>query len=135
MKGIAITLDSLIALSLFMMVMIVLASQTYQPRSPGTVYLKQLTLDTLTVLEKTGRIDAALFGNMSQMQEVIEATPTLACIHVTLINSTGSIVASVARNDCNDSSGLDMQVASKPVLHLGKHYVLRAESWFRKEPD
>lgn len=135
MKGIAITLDSLIALSIFMMVMIVLAGQAYQPRSPGTVYLKQLTLDTMTVVEKTGRADAALFGNVSQMQEVIEATPTSACIRLTLINGSGSTVASLARSDCNDSSGLDMQVATKPVLHMGKNYVLRAESWLRKEPD
>jgi hypothetical protein len=135
MKGFAITLDALIALSLFMMVMILIAGQTYQPRSPGSIYLKQLTLDTMTVLEKTGRVDAALFGNASQMQEVIEATPTLACIHLSITNSSDSIVVSAARNDCNDSTNLDMQVATKPILHQGRHYMLRAESWFRKEPD
>lgn len=135
MKGIAITLDALVALSLFMMVMMFIAGQTYQPRSPGAIYLKQLTLDTMTVLEKTGRLDTALFGNTSSMQEVVESTPTLACIHLSIINSSDSVVVSLARNDCNDSSGLDMQVATKPILHQGKHYMLRAESWFRKEPD
>jgi hypothetical protein len=135
MRGLVITLDSLFALSIFVFVMILLAGQAYTARTPGNVYLKQLTLDALTVLEKTGRVDAALLNDTDAMQDVIEATPDSACIRVTLINASGNAVAAAARADCTDNLGLDLQVASMPVMHRGSEYILRAESWFRKEPD
>lgn len=135
MRGLVITLDSLFALSVFVFIMILLAGQAYTARSPGNVYLKQLTLDTLTVLAKTGRVDAALHNDTDAMQDVMEATPDAACIRASLINASGNTVAVAARADCTDNIGLDMQVASMPLMHRGSEYILRAESWFRKEPD
>jgi hypothetical protein len=134
MKGVVITLDSLFALSVFVFVMILIAGQAYTARAPGTIYLKQLTLDTITVLEKTGRVDAALGNDTDAMQDVLEATPDAACIRVSLINASDNVVAAAARADCTDNLGLDLQVASMPVMHRGSEYILRAESWFRKEP-
>jgi len=135
MKGFAITLDALVALSFFLFVMMILATQTYQPKAAGGVYLKQLTLDTITVLEKTGRIEQALGGNSSGMHELIEATPKLACMAVSLEDSRGDTVAAVVKSDCNETAGLDMQISVRPVLYQGETYLLRSESWFRKEPD
>jgi hypothetical protein len=135
MKGFVITLDAMVGLMLFMLLMIVLAGQSYHPRSPGNIYLKQLTLDTMSVLEKTGGAEAALLGNSSRMQELLEATPELSCIRLSIIDGSGSIVTSAARADCGDSTGLDMQTASRPLIFRGDGYILRAESWFRKEPD
>ncbi len=135
MKGFAITLDAVIALSFFFIVMIVVASQTYQPRTPGTIYLKQLTLDTLTVLEKTGRVSAAIHGNETAdaMQDVIEATPEMACIEVNVYNSSDGIAASALRSDCTDKDGLDIQTVARPVLYHGDNYIIKTESWFKKQ--
>lgn len=135
MKGLAVTLDAVVAITFFLLVLAVITAQAYQPRAPGSIYLKQVTLDVLTVLEKTGRIDMALYGNLSAMQEVVEATPELACMRISVINSTGDVVVSSLKGGCTESAGLDMQVASRPAIYLDGKYVVRAESWFRKEPD
>jgi hypothetical protein len=135
MKGFAISLDAVVALSFFLFAMILIASQGYQPRAPGGVYLKQLTLDTMTVLEKTGRTDQALAGNASAIQEVLEATPNLACMELTIMDAKGDAVATAIKGDCAENAGLDMQTAAKPLLYQGGRYVMKSKSWFRKEPD
>lgn len=135
MRGFAVTLDAVVALSFFMLAMVIIASQGYQHTAPGSTYLKQLTLDVMTVLEKTGRIDQALDGNVTGIQEILEATPKLACMKVSVINSTGGVLAEAVKSDCAETAGLDMQTAARPVLHGVGVYVLKSESWFRKEPE
>ncbi len=135
MRGFVITLDAVIALSFFLFAMMLMSGQTYQPMAPGSIYLKQLTLDTLTVLEKTGRLSRALDGNDSGVQEVLEASPKLACMQLSIIDSTGTTAAALAKSDCNETAGIDVQIASRPVLHNGIRYMVKSESWLRKEPD
>lgn len=135
MRGFAITLDAVVAISFFMFAMLIVATQTYNPRAPGGIYLKQLTLDTLTVLEKTGRIGQAIEGNTSGIYEVLQATPELACMRLFILNSTYDVVTDVTKSGCNETAGLDMQVASKPAMHMGRSYIIKSESWFHKEPD
>ncbi len=134
MKGFAITLDAVVALTFFMFAMMIISAQSYQPIAPGEVYLKQLTLDTLTVLEKTGGIGQALGGNATAAHQLIEATPKLACMQVSFINSTEDVVTAVVKNGCTETSGLDIQTAARPVLYNGSKYIIKSESWFRKEP-
>lgn len=135
MKGFAITLDAIVAISFFMFAIMLIASQSYQPRAPGGIYLKQLTLDTLTVLEKTGSIDQAILGNTTEVQEMLEATPTLACMDVTIMDAADTVVITAVKSGCNETAGLDMQATTRPVLHQGRMYVVKSESWSRKEQD
>ncbi len=135
MKGFIINLDAVIALSFVLFVMILIGSQSYNPRAPGSIYLKQLTLDTITVLEKTGRIDQAIGGNTSAVQEIVEATPKLACMDVSILNSTESTIAVIVKSDCTETAGLDIQTVTRPVLYQGSKYIIKTESWFRKEPE
>ncbi|MBI5223285.1 hypothetical protein HY990_02590 [Candidatus Micrarchaeota archaeon] len=133
MKGMIITFDSMIALTFVLIAMLLISSQSYHPRAPGTIYLKQLSLDTITVLDKTGRFNQLLDGNSSGVEQVLEATPNLACMDISLINITGSIVGSVTKSDCNYTSDLDVQVTSGSTKYLGGDYIVRAESWLKKE--
>jgi hypothetical protein len=135
MKGFAITLDAVIALSFLLFAIMLISSQTYQPRAPGGIYLKQLTLDTITVLEKTGRIDQALSGNQSGMDAVIEATPELACTRIDIIDQKGDIVASAEKSGCAESTSQDIQTSARPLLYEGAMYIIKSESWSRKESD
>ncbi len=135
MRGFAITLDAAVAISFFLFAIMIIASQSYQPRAPGAVYLKQLTMDTLTVLEKTGRIGQAIDGNTSSIQELMEATPKLACMDISIANITGDVVATAVKGDCAETAGLDVQTTARPVLYQGSRYVIKSASWFRKEPD
>ena len=135
MKGFAITLDAVVAISFFLFVLILLMGQSYQPSAPGRVYLKQLTLDVITVLEKTGRLDQAFGGNVTTIHEIIEATPKLACMKVSIIDTAGDVVAASAKSDCTETAGRDIQTIARPVLYQGGRYIIKSESWFRKEPD
>ncbi len=131
MKGFIITLDSAIALSFVLFAILIISSQTYNPRAPGSIYLKQLTLDTINVLERSGRVGLALEGNTSATQEILETTPRLACIKVSIINGSGTAVASVLKYDCNQSAELDIQTSSNIAVYQGKEYIIKSDSWFR----
>ncbi|MDD5171974.1 MAG: hypothetical protein PHF60_02965 [Candidatus ainarchaeum sp.] len=135
MKGYVITLDAVVAISFFLFAIVIIMSQTYQPRAPGGIYLKQLTLDTLTVLEKTGAIDQALGGDITPIQDMLEATPTLACMDISIMNASGDVMLSVVKNDCTETTDVDIQTTAKPAVYQGGRYIIKSESWFRKEPD
>jgi len=135
MKGFVITLDAVIAISFFLFAMVIIMNQVYQPHSPNDLYLKELTLDTITVLEKSGGIDEAINGNISSVQEVLEATPDLACLDITVYNSTGDVVASAVKSGCNDTGGLDMQAAAASERFNQENFMVQSESWFKAGSD
>ncbi|MBU1020005.1 MAG: hypothetical protein KJ847_02225 [Firmicutes bacterium] len=114
--------------------MIIIAGQTYQPRAPGGIYLKQLNLDVITVLEKTGRIENALDGNDSSIQEILEATPTLACMEISVLNDADEVIINAIKSDCNETTDLDIQTSARPVIYQDDMYIIKSWSWFRKEP-
>jgi hypothetical protein len=134
MKGFAISLDALVAITFMLFVMMMVATQTYQPTGSGGIYLKQLTQDATTVAEKTGAFDRALTGNTSSMQRIIESTPKLACLGFTIKDKAGNVIISAVKSDCNETIGLDVQTTVRPVLYQGSMYVIKTDSWFRKEP-
>ncbi|VVC02930.1 Uncharacterised protein [Candidatus Bilamarchaeum dharawalense] len=135
MKGFIINLDAAVAVSFILFAMIIIASQSYNPRAPTGIYLKQLTLDTITVLEKTGRLEQALDGNSSALNEVVEATPKLACISLTVSDIKGNVMTTTTKSDCTDHSDLNIQVTARPIIYNGTSYVITSESWLRKEPN
>lgn len=134
-KGFVINMDAIIALSFVFFALVIIASQSYYPKTPGSIYLKQLTLDTVMILEKTGRINTALDGNITSVQEIVEATPPLACMRFTIINSAGNAITLTEKSNCNETAGLDIQTSASPVFYNGSKYMLKSESWFRKEPE
>ncbi len=135
MKGFVITLDAVIAISFFLFAIIIITTQIYQPRSPNDIYLKELTLDTITVLEKTGGIDQAIEGNISAVQVLLQATPDLACMDITIYNSTGDVVASTVKSGCNYTEGLDMQAAAASERFNQENFMVQTESWFKAGSD
>jgi hypothetical protein len=134
MKGFAISMDALVAISFMLFVMLMVATQTYRSTSSGGIYLKQLTQDAMTVMEKTGGFDQALAGNTSSMQKIMEATPVSACMSLTISDKAGNVLMSAVKSDCDETSGQDIQMTARPALYQGNLYIIRMESWFRKEP-
>jgi hypothetical protein len=86
----------------------------------------------LTVMEKTGDITLMLSGNTTAAHQLMEATPKLACIQVSIVNSTDDLVATIIKGDCSETAGLDIQTTARPILYNGSRYVITSESWFRK---
>ncbi|MFH1521026.1 MAG: hypothetical protein ABID61_05255 [Candidatus Micrarchaeota archaeon] len=133
MKGFAISLDAVIALSFVLFAMMIIATQSYYPKAPGEIYLKQLTLDVVTVLEKTGRMNQAIDGNSSAIQELLETTPKLACIEITIVDTNEIIVSNITKSDCTETTDLDIQITASPLLYKNNNYIIKSETWLRKE--
>jgi hypothetical protein len=131
--GFIINFDALIALSFVFFAMLIIASQNYNPASPGSIYLKQLSMDTVSVIEKTGLVTKTLNGNATPMQEVLESTPKMACLRFSIINAIGNVITIAEKSDCTNQQDVNIQTTFGPVYYNGSKYLLKSESWFRKE--
>lgn len=131
MRAFVITFDSLIAVSFLFIAALLVATTTFQPYAPRGVYLKQLTLDVLTVMEKTGSFGIAIDGNSSAMRQVLRATPEPACIQVTISDDNGNELATLTKLDCG-AFGRELQTAAMPFVHDGDLYMAKAQSWYKK---
>jgi len=131
MRAFAITLDSLVAIAFVFLAALMLYSQTFYSYAPRGTYLKQITLDTLTVLEKTGEFGYAIDENSLNIRSMLRATPIQICMQLTLTNSTGHQIFTIVKDDCREH-GRELQVVTMPVEHDGKIYSVFAQSWYKK---
>lgn len=131
MRGFVITLDAMIAIVFIFMAALILYTQTFYTYAPRGVYLKQITLDALTIIEKTGAIGTAIGGDSSEVREVIRTAPQHVCIQVTINDASGEQVAAILRGGCSEH-GKEVQVAVRPVVYEGESYSVIAHSWYRK---
>lgn len=134
MKGFAITLDALLALSLIFFALIFISTQTFQPYAPRGTYLKQVSLDTLAVLEKTGRLGAAIDGDGASAREMVQATPENVCMQVSVTDGAGNALFTISKAGCY-GFGSELQSAVVPFAYNGGNYLAEAKAWHRKVPE
>ena len=132
MRAFLITVDAIIAIGFFVIAMALISSQTFQPVAPRGVYLKQLTLDTLNVIDETGALEMAMSGNSTPMHTILHNTPELSCMQITVTDRTGEAVATISKVGCGEY-GRELQTTARPFLWEGERHLVRAESWYRKE--
>lgn len=132
MRAFLITVDAIIAIGFFVIAMALISSQTFQPAAPRGVYLKQLTLDMLNVIDETGALDNAMSGNSTPMHEILHNTPELSCMQVTITDEAGEAVATISKVGCGEY-GRELQTTTRVFLWEDERYLIRAESWYRKE--
>jgi len=128
-RAFIITFDGLVALMILFIAIYIASGQNFQPVAPKGVYLKQLTLDTLTVLEKSGRIGMAIEGNSSAARQIMEATGESVCMQISIIQSTGTVIANMKKEGC-DAFEKELQVAARPFIYGAESYYVKAESWY-----
>lgn len=132
MRGFVITTDAMFAISLFLIAMVVVSMHSFQPQMARGLYLKQVTLDVLTVSEKAGRLADAADGNSSAVRELMEATPELACMELEITDYAGTPVITTAKSDCG-SYGKELQTAYRSFRSEdGSMYVVKVYSWYRR---
>ncbi len=132
MKGFIITLDSATAITFLFFAALIISTQNLDPHSPNGIYLKSLSIDSLTVLQKSGMADLALSGNSTCLPQIVEATPKFVCMNITMFNVTGDQVISYVKNGCNDTTDQDIQTTSMMILFNNSNYVARSVSWLSK---
>jgi hypothetical protein len=132
MRAFVITVDALVALSFIIIAIVLISTQTFQPNAPRGIYLKQLTLDVLTVLEENMLFSQALEGNSSAMHNILQHTPDLACMQIEIYDSSGDSIATISKAGCGEY-GRELQTAVKPFIHDGGRFTARAKAWYKKE--
>ena len=132
MRAFIITVDALVALSFIFIAALLMYSQTFQPYAPRGVYLKQLTLDALTVMESDRALMHAVQGNGTGVRQLLQRTPDHVCMHVSITDSSGDVVTTIAKENCG-AYGEAFQSVVMPTTYEGKPYMVMAHSWYRKE--
>lgn len=132
MKAFVLTIDAMIAVSFLFMALLILSAQTFQPLAPRGIHMKQMTLDALTVMEKSGALYEALDGNSSEVRRLLEYTPELMCMHIQIRDDHGGEVALISKNDCG-KLGREYQSATRDFIYDGEPYSVKADSWYKRE--
>jgi hypothetical protein len=63
---------------------------------------------------------------------MLDSTPELVCMQVTITDSYGDVVATIAKNNCGET-GREFQSASRHFMYGGKTHSANAQSWYRRE--
>lgn len=132
MKAYVMTIDALLAITFIFLAALLIYTQVFQPYAPRGVHLKHLTLDVLTVMEEERALLHAIDGNGTAARQLLQWTPELVCMQVSIIDKNGVGIATIAKEGCGEY-GKEFQVAVMPTVHDGEPYMVMAQSWYRKE--
>lgn len=130
-KGFVITFDAIAALIFLFIAGMIMANQIFYPTTPRGVYLKQISLDVLTVLDKTDRLDSFVDENSTSIREILVATPDSVCMQIT-INDLTEDLAVMNKPNCG-SYGKELQTAARMFVYNDDVYFAKIESWYKKD--
>ena len=130
-KGIAITLDAIMAVLLLLVMMALMGS--FARPNPNQVAplidLRHSEMSALQAMEKTGRLEAALAGNDTAVREVLAATDESECYTMTIVKySTNSTIITTVKPGCGAASG-EMMYAFRSFAAANETYLVRMAGW------
>lgn len=131
MRAYVLTLDAMFAIMLLFLAVSLLGTEWFRPLASDGLYLKQVSLDTLSLLEATGGLDMALDGNITAAREVFELLPKSVCMDMAIKNAgSDAIVANVTKLACNNRSG-ELQTSFSMFIHENETYKSELKSWYK----
>lgn len=132
-RGFAITLDAIAALSFMLMALYFIESTSFNPMALKGTELKQISLDTMAVLQKSGRLDAVLLPNYNgtSVKEVIAATPSQVCMDMTVMAINGTMVASISKPGCG-AAVTQSQTVYGIFSYGGTVFTTTLKSWYNE---
>jgi hypothetical protein len=131
-KGFVITLDAIAALSLMLITLYFVQSAKFDPVALKGTELKQISLDTMTVLEKSGRISEVFFVNGTSVSEVLTATPPQVCMELTVTAENGSVVTVLDKPGCGQAVS-ESQYVYGAFRAGGVVFSSTLKSWYNQE--
>lgn len=133
MKGYIFTLDSMFALLLTLTIVILISSQVFEPRVSRDMYLKQISEDTLTVLEKSGGLGQFATGtNNTPAREILRLSSESICIKLELYDEH-SLNKSIVKSNCNQSSSGEIEVFYRFYTRGNDNYFVKSYAWYAGE--
>lgn len=131
LKGYILTLDSILALGLTLMIILLISNQVFEPRLPRSLYLRQISQDVLTLVEKDRRIDSFVSEiDSSEVREVIQMTEESVCIRLDLLDQNG-VNKSLIKQGCDGTTD-EIQVSLRFHNSGNENYLLKTYAWYRR---
>ncbi len=130
-RGFVITLDAIAALSFMLLALYFVQSASFDPAALRGTALKQLSLDTMSVLEKSGRLESVFFMNGTSAKEVLLATPGQVCMDLVVTAENGTVVADLSKPDCGQPVS-ETQVVYGFFRSGGIVFSTTLQSWYQE---
>jgi len=132
MKGFMITVDGIIALIVALSVFVIINStfMSAQPSALSDIQLKKFSMDSLTILEKSGMLARAVQYNSSA--EIVYFTNTefpSTCMRINISRADGYAL-SAARDGCT-SEGKNFFIARRTFTDGSNFYIAELHAWGR----
>lgn len=132
-RGIIFTLDSILALTLALSM--ITASLFYLGKTDDSSFdeqgLRQLSLDSLAVLEKSGTLLLAMTTSQESLESFVDALPQQVCANITLFDAESIAQHSVQKKDCQEQETTTKKSVTRRVF-IVNHEVYYAEmrAWY-----
>jgi len=131
-KGFVITLDAIVAISFMLLSLYFIASLSFNPTAVKGAQLKQYSLDSLSVLEKSGRLGLIIAGNTTAARDILLYSPEPYCMQLSVIAANGTSMATIDKPGCKGAQS-EMQISHSVFRYNGILYSATLRSWFREE--
>lgn len=138
-KGFAISIDSILAIFVFFS--IILTSVFYlsqiQSTAPSSNYLKEFSMDALTVLEKSGKLENAILNNRSnELRTFLNKMPFQICMEIKLYSASESmpkivLLRSGCERDYTEMTSIRRSFLVQQNYDLNYYYA-ELNSWYRR---
>lgn len=134
LQGFVTTLDAIVALLLFLSVLVLVSKYEFSESSASLdqAYLKQVSMDSLAVLEKTGKLHALVqTSNLTPIQEILSAEPSNICSLLEVKNENAGLLEFVVSEPHCENYGSHLQVTSRSFACNNEFYSAKLSSWFK----
>ena len=133
-RGFVITIDAIAALSFMLLSLYFIQSTSFNPQILKGTQLKQLSLDTLSVMEKSGRLGAVVAENSTAAREILLATPEAVCMQLSIAAQNGTVIATIDKPACG-GIGSEVQITYGIFRSGNDLYSGTLRSWYRQEAE
>jgi len=131
-KGFVITLDAIVALSFMLLALYFIQAMSFNPTAMKGIQLKQFSLDSLSVMEKSGSLGKAITGNTTAARDILLYSPEPYCMQLSIRAMNGSSVATIDKPGCMGAQ-TEVQISHGAFRFNGILYSTTLRSWFREE--
>jgi hypothetical protein len=144
-KGIALTVEVIIALLLTFMTLVIAFSMlnSARPSAVEFAHMRVISFDTLSVLEKTGalttpfeQIGITNGTNTTIIRDVLRQTPPFFCAKLDAYSNSSYVNYTITKDDC-DFSAEDFQVAWRTFPYRVNStnctfFTAKLTSWYKR---
>ncbi len=134
--GFVISMDAMLALAVTFILFVSATAYlaTVKSEAKNSAFLKDFSMDTATVLEKSGELKRAVNGSGSEIANTLNRLPEPICIEVQIFNASDlqNAEISVLKNGCN-AKYFEKAIAKRGFYAESKRtfYLAKISAWYK----